>query len=91
MVSRKSCDKLPELKVVRNRIFDGNSEVNFYLRSAVIIVHRPENTVLIPVVPTGLITTVRDFVAMLARAGKNYAEIQNSMKASYGDQSLEKR
>ena len=35
-------------------------------------------------------STERDFVAALAGASKNCTEIQNTMKATYGDQSLKK-
>jgi hypothetical protein len=33
-------------------------------------------------------TRVRDFVADLARAGKSFSEIKNTVEAAYGDRSL---
>ncbi len=43
---------------------------------------------LVTLVPAGFMSTLRDFIAALVRAGKNCAEIQYTMKAAYGDQSL---
>jgi hypothetical protein len=35
-------------------------------------------------------TRVRDFVADLARAGKDYLEIKKTVEAAYGDKALKK-
>jgi hypothetical protein len=35
-------------------------------------------------------TRVRDFVADLARAGKGYLEIKETVEAAYGDKALQK-
>ena len=40
--------------------------------------------------PASSMTGVRDFTAGLARAGKHYEEIKNTVIAAYGDQALSK-
>jgi hypothetical protein len=41
-------------------------------------------------VPTATMTGVRDFVAGLARAGKGFKEIQETVNAAYGDLALKR-
>ncbi len=50
-----------------------------------------EDSYSLPPLPVDTMTRVQDFVADLARAGKGYLEIKETVEAAYGDKALKKK
>ena len=69
---------------------NGSPEETGFLRSAVLRQAGLARKLSLLPHPASSMTGVRDFTAGLARAGKHYEEIKNTVIAAYGDQALSK-
>ena len=77
-----------QIFVVAPPFLNGRPVVLWLLRSAVLWQARPVHTQPPSPPPAAVMTGVRDFVAGLARAGKDFAEIQDTVKKAFGDKAL---